>query len=217
MGCKCTPTQQTEQQLPQRSSHSVKTTQSQSPSGMDHMECHHRRQTQERGTKFTWPQVYLKSFLRSNPQCSCIHKNRRREKQHSPLIPQWDICKAKQQQAVQELEKPGKFCTLTTKKKKKKKENPIGKDNQTTNFSSTVLMNFQTGSDYQIVIRQSGKSQFFPNCLDEFPNWIRLPNCDLTSVKSQFFPDRLDEFPNRVWLPNCELMKCQITIFPWPF
>ena len=51
-------------------------------------------------------------------------------------------------------------------------------------FFMTVWMNFQTGSDYPIVI-----------------------------FKSQFFPDRLDKFPNWVWLPNLWFDKCQIPIF----
>ena len=78
-------------------------------------------------------------------------------------------------------------------------------------------MNFQTRFDYPIEIRTSVKSQFFPDCLDEFPSWVWLPNCDLTNVKSQFFPNRLNEFLDRVWLPICESTKCQIPISPWLF
>ena len=103
-------------------------------------------------------------------------------------------------------------------------------------FSPTVWMNFQTGSDCLIAIWQSGKSQFFPDRLDEFQNRIWFPiaiwqasnrNVSTTgsdypiaiwqNVKSQFFRDRFDEFPNRVWLPNCDLTKFQFPIFPRPF
>ena len=59
------------------------------------------------------------------------------------------------------------------------------------NFSLTVWVNFQIGSDYPIAIWQS--------------------------IKSQFFPDRVDNFPNRVWSPNCDLIKCQIPIFSRQF
>ena len=104
-------------------------------------------------------------------------------------------------------------------------------------------MNFQTRSDCPIAIWLSGKSQFFSDRLDEFPNKVRFPiaiwqvsnpNVSPTvwmnfqtgsyypiaiwqNVKSQFFRDRLDEFPNRVGLPNCDLTKCQFPIFPRPF
>ena len=94
------------------------------------MERHHRQQTQEGRTKFTWPQVYLWSFLRPNPQCSCIHKTQRQEKQRSPLLPRLDICK-KEQQTIQESEKSGishsqkyrKHTMVKTYKKKKNNNN----------------------------------------------------------------------------------------------
>ena len=154
-----------------------------------------------------WPQVYLMSFLRPNPQCSCIHKTQRREKQRSSLLPRWDIAKESNNKPSKSQKSQENFILKTQwlKKKKKKKFSPI------------VWMNSQTGSDYPIEIWQSVKSQFFPDRLDEFPNRVWLPNCDLTSLKSQFFPNRLDEFPNRVWLPNWDLTRCQIPIFSRPF
>ena len=155
---------------------------------MDHMECHHRWQTQEGGAKFTWPQVYLRSFLRSDPQCSYIHKNLRREdRRRSPLpLPRWDMCK-KERQAIQEPEKPGKLHT----------QNPmIGKDNQTINFSLIIWMNFQTGSDYPIEIWQVSNHNFSPAVRINFQTESDHPIAIRLSVKSQFFPDCLDEFPN---------------------
>jgi hypothetical protein len=47
-----------------------------------------------------------------------------------------------------------------------------GRNNQTTNLSLIVWMNFQARSDYPITIRLSVKSQFVPDRLDEFPSQV---------------------------------------------
>jgi hypothetical protein len=47
-----------------------------------------------------------------------------------------------------------------------------GRNNQTTNLSLIVWMNFQARSDYPIAIRLSVKSQFVPDRLDEFPSQV---------------------------------------------
>ena len=99
---------------------------------------------------------------------------------------------------------------------------------------------FKLGPITQLQFDKVSNPNFYPDRLNEFPNWVWLPNCDLTKCqipifpqpfglifkpgpitqlrfdkvsKSQFFPYRLDGFPNRVWLPNCDLTKCQIQIF----
>ena len=78
--------------------------------------------TQEEGTTFTWPQVCLRSFLRSDPQCSCIHKIPRREDWRWPPLPlPWpDICKRGNNKSSQKSEKPGKSHTQKREKQKKK-------------------------------------------------------------------------------------------------
>ena len=172
MRCVCTLTQQTKQQPPQWSSYNIKSAQS-----------------QEGGTKFTLPQVYLRSFLRSNPRCSCIHKNPRREKQHSLLpLPCSDICKGKQQQAIQDLEKQGKFHTSKKKKKRKFKDQiytnrKIQSNNQ---FSLIIWMNFQTGSDNPIKICRSSKSLFSPTVWMNFQTGSDYSIEIWTSSKFQF-------------------------------
>ena len=122
------------------------------------MECHHRRKTQEGEAKFTWPQVYLRSFLRSDSQCSYIHKNPRHEdRRWSPLpLPRWDICK-KEQQAIQDS---GKLGISHTQRKR-------------------------THNDQ---ICTNRKKQFSPDRLDEFPNRVWLLNLDLTKCQIQNFP-----------------------------
>ena len=82
----------------------------------------------------------------------------------------------KQQRAVQELEKRGKFHT-----KKKKKAN------------DQIYTNRKIQSN----------NQFFPTCLDSgFPN-RRITQIEIrVSSKPQFFPDHLDEFPDRVRFPK---------------
>jgi hypothetical protein len=47
-----------------------------------------------------------------------------------------------------------------------------GRNNQTTNLSLIVWMNFQARSDYPIAIRLSVKSQFVPDRLDGFPSQV---------------------------------------------
>ena len=134
---------------------------------MDQTKCYHRWQTQEGETKFTWPQVYQRSFLRPNPQVSCIRKNPRHEdRRWSPLpLLWWDICK-RGQQAVQELEKPGKLHTQNLM---------IGKDNHTTNFSTIAWMNFQTGSDYPIEIWKVSNPNFSPTIWMNFQTGFDYP------------------------------------------
>ena len=81
------------------------------------------------------------------------------------------------------------------------------------NFSTTVWVNFQTGSDYPIAIWQVSNPNFSPIVWINFQTRSDYPIAIWQSVKILIFPDRLDGFPNRVWLPNCDLTKCQIPIF----
>ena len=83
------------------------------------------------------------------------------------------------------------------------------------NLSPTIWINFQTWSDYPIAIWQNVKTQFFHDCLDEFPN--RVPNCDLTKYQIPILPRPFGWISKPGLITQLWFDKCQIPISPRPF
>ena len=90
------------------------------------------------------------------------------------------------------------FLIFKSDNKKRVKIKKKKKFRQKSSLQETILHFFILTHMLKKVL----KKYVWSDCLDEFPDRVRLPNCDWTSSKSQFFPDRLNEFLDRVQFPK---------------